>query len=242
MTTPPTGGVTVRDDDALPTLPRASLKRNVRLVVPTGNTVSFVASTTVASIAACGVCRAGALSPPSAAEPPPRYVRTACDAGEAATLPRAPSVCVAATVIDAGAVTTGAVVSATMTLNDAEPLLPCASTAVQATVVEPMGKIEPLAGTQVTVTTPSNASIADAVNVCGVPAGLVASIVTVAGTEICGGVVSPTVTGNDAVPVLPCLSDAVQFTVVSPIGKVAPLAGVQVTATEPSTRSTDDAL
>ena len=52
-----------------------------------------------------------------------------------------------------------------------------------------------------------------------------------------GPVVSVTVTVNDAAPLLPRVSVAVQVTVVAPSGNVAPLAGVQVTATLPSTRS-----
>jgi hypothetical protein len=49
--------------------------------------------------------------------------------------------------------------------------------------------------------------------------------------------VSVTVTVKDAVPVLLRTSVAVQVTVVVPSGNVDPLAGVQLTATLPSTTS-----
>jgi hypothetical protein len=50
-----------------------------------------------------------------------------------------------------------------MTVNEAEPVLPCASVAVQVTVVVPSGNVEPLTGLQVTATTPSMLSVAEAV-------------------------------------------------------------------------------
>ena len=54
----------------------------------------------------------------------------------------------------AGTVTIGAVVSRTVTLNDADAMLPRPSAAEQATVVVPNGKVSPLAGTQSTATSP----------------------------------------------------------------------------------------
>ena len=69
------------------------------------------------------------------------------------------------------------------------------------------------------------------------PVALVASTVAFTGTVITGPVVSVTVTLNDAAPLLPRASVVVQLTVVVPSGNVAPLVGVQVTATLPSTRS-----
>ena len=54
--------------------------------------------------------------------------------------------------------------------------------------------------------------------------------------------VSRTVTVNDAVPAFPYASVAVQVTGVVASGKVAPLAGVQLTATGPSTASVAAAL
>ena len=55
-------------------------------------------------------------------------------------------------------------------------------------------------------------------------------------------VVSRTVIVNDASIVLPRVSLAVQLTVVGPSGNVDALAGVQITATAPSTRSVADAV
>jgi hypothetical protein len=55
------------------------------------------------------------------------------------------------------------VVSFTVTVKEAEPVLPWASVAVQVTVVVPSGNIEPLGGAQVTGTTPSTLSVAEAV-------------------------------------------------------------------------------
>jgi hypothetical protein len=52
-----------------------------------------------------------------------------------------------------------------------------------------------------------------------------------------GPTVSVTVTVNDAVPVFVAASAALQVTVAVPRGNVDPLAGVQLTATAPSTRS-----
>jgi hypothetical protein len=74
------------------------------------------------------------------------------------------------------------------------------------------------------------------------PVAAVASTVAFGGTVITGARVSPTVTVNEVVPLLPCASVAVHPTVVVPNGKVAPLAGVQLTATLPSTVSVAVAL
>ena len=52
-----------------------------------------------------------------------------------------------------------------------------------------------------------------------------------------GGVVSCTVTVKLLAPVLPAASVAEQFTVVTPSAKTPPEAGVQFTATLPSTMS-----
>jgi hypothetical protein len=57
----------------------------------------------------------------------------------------------------------GGVLSVTVTVNEAEPALPWASVAAQATVVTPSGNVEPLTGLQVTATTPSMSSVAEAV-------------------------------------------------------------------------------
>src|SRR2546425_384766 len=161
---------------------------------------------------------------------------------EAVKVKTAPVALIASTVAFAGTVTTGPVVSVTVTVNDAAPMLPCASVAVHVTVVAPSGKVDPLAGVHVVATTPSSASVADAVKVKTAPAAFVASTVAFAGTITTGPVVSVTVTVNDAALVLPCASVALHVTVVAPNGNVAPLAGAQLTAALPSSRSVADAV
>src|SRR5207244_969332 len=148
-------------DVALPTLPLASRKRNTMVVVPTGHSVSAVASITAAFTLACGTSRTGAVSCRSTADPPARNARTRCEAADAATLPRAPSTSVAATVIATGGVTTGATLSTTTTLKDAARVLPCLSVAVHVTVVAPKENVDPLTGAQVVATAPSTTSVAD---------------------------------------------------------------------------------
>jgi hypothetical protein len=61
-----------------------------------------------------------------------------------------------------GTVTAGGVVSVTVTVKEAAPVLPEASVAVQVTVVAPSGNVEPLGGRQVIGTAPSTASTAEA--------------------------------------------------------------------------------
>src|SRR5207249_969040 len=149
---------------------------------------------------------------------------------------------VASTVAWAGTVTTGPTVSVTVTVNDAAPSLPLVSVAVQCTVVGPSGKVDPLAGVQPAARGPSTRSLAVAVKLNTAPVAPVASTVALAGTVTTGPTVSVTVTVNDAAPVLPLASVAVQWTVVAPSGNVAPLAGVQVTGRGPSTTSVADAV
>ena len=84
----------------------------------------------------------------------------------------------------------GAVVSFTVTVKLAEPVLPAASLAVQLTVVVPIGNVEAEAGLHVTGREPSTKSVAVAVNVTAAPAELVASTIISAGTVTVGEVVS----------------------------------------------------
>ena len=89
----------------------------------------------------------------------------------------APAELVASAVMSAGTVITGGVVSAcsvTVTVNDAEPVFPAASLAVQVTVVVPIANVDPEAGAHVGVIGEVTASVAVAVNVTTAPAGLVA--------------------------------------------------------------------
>ena len=115
----------------------------------------------------------------------------------------APAELVASVVISAGTVTTGSVVSRTVTVKVADPVLPAVSVAEQVTVVGPSGKVLPDAGVQTGVIEPSTVSVAVAVNVTTAPAELVASVVISAGTVTTGSVVSRTVTVKVADPVLP---------------------------------------
>src|SRR5713226_2716887 len=72
-------------------------------------------------------------------------------AAVAVKLTKAPLGPVASTTLGAVMVTTGDVVSVTVTVKLAFAALPCASVAVQATVVRPRGKVLPDAGAQETV-------------------------------------------------------------------------------------------
>lgn len=72
----------------------------------------------------------------------------------------APDALVASTTLFAGKESAGAVVSRTVTVNVALPVLPEESVAVHVTVVEPSGKVDPEAGEQTAVRVPSTLSVA----------------------------------------------------------------------------------
>jgi hypothetical protein len=218
VTTGPVVSVTVTVNAADPVLPRASVAVHVTVVAPSGNVAPLAGVQLTATL--------------------PSIVSVA----DALKVNAAPAGLVASTLAFAGTVTTGPVVSVTVTVNEADPVLPRVSVAVHVTVVGPNGKVDPLAGVQLTATVPSIASVADALKVNAAPVELVASTLAFAGTVTTGPVVSVTVTVNAADPVLPRVSLAVQVTVVAPSGNVDPLAGVQLTATTPSRVSVADAL
>jgi hypothetical protein len=136
-----------------------------------------------------------------------------------------------------GAVTTGGVVTTTVTAKLAAPVLPCVSVAVHVTVVVPMANVLPDAGVHVTGSVPSTRSIADAVYATTAPLGPVAGAVMLGGTVTTGDVVLKTVTAKVALDLLPWASVAAQFTVVVPIANVAPEAGVHTGVIAPSTSS-----
>jgi hypothetical protein len=182
------------------------------------------------------------MEPDAGAHVTPTAPSTAsfADALNVATAPDAP---VAAIVLSAGTVTTGAVVSRTVTLKDCGTAgLPARSAAAQVTIVVPTANVEPEAGAHFTATVTSTLSLADGLNVATAPVAFVAVTVMFAGTETIGAVVSITATMNDAVLAWPPLSVALQATVVLPRRNVDPLAGAQIAATGPSTRSIADAL
>src|SRR3989442_14170998 len=89
---------------------------------------------------------------------------------EAVNVYVAPLVRVASTVAFGGTVMTGAVVSVTVTVNDAVLRFACASVRGEGTVGGPKGKADPFAGVQVVAIGPSSASVADGVKGKGGPA------------------------------------------------------------------------
>ena len=103
------------------------------------------------------------------------------------TAPLAP---VAGTVMSAGTVIVGGVLSATLTLNDADAGLPALSFTEQDTAVEPSANVEPGEGVHVGVKEPSTESKAETVKVTTAPFGPVASTVMSPGTVRTGGVLS----------------------------------------------------
>jgi hypothetical protein len=101
----------------------------------------------------------------------------------------------------------------------AVPVLPCASVAEHVTVVVPRRKIDPDADVHVGVSGPSTRSVAVDVNIATAPVGEVCSTVTLAAVTV-GGVVSRTVTRNDAWALSASLSEALKIAG-APCGPVA---------------------
>jgi hypothetical protein len=130
-------GLIVTLKPALPTLPEASLAVQVTAVVPTGNVESDGGVQVTAGDAGPTV--------------------SVADAVNVAT---APAELVASRVMFAGTVTTGGVVSRTVTVNDLAPVFPFPSEAVQFTVVAPTGKTEPEFFEQLTGRDPVTMSVA----------------------------------------------------------------------------------
>src|SRR5712691_8522103 len=130
---------TVTVNVAAPLLPCASVAAHVTVVVPNANADplagSHVAGTTPSTASVAVVVKLNA----------------------------APFAVVASTIAFGGVVITGAVVSCTVRVNEADPILPAVSVAVHLTVVVASGNIEPLAGAHVTGTSVSTLSVADAV-------------------------------------------------------------------------------
>ena len=93
----------------------------------------------------------------------------------------------------------------------------------------PNPNVLPLTGDVVTTGAASTRSVAVGAKVATAPEGLVASKVMLAKAAITGAVVSCTVTVKLPVLTFPASSVAEVFTVVVPMAKVDPLAGVAVT-------------
>jgi hypothetical protein len=118
-------------------------------------------------------------------------------------------------------------------------VLPCASVALQITVVVVTGNGDPDPGLHDGVIAPSTMSVAVAENETAAPPAPVACTPPMfEGTDTTGGVVSVTVTVNDAEPGLLWASVALQVTVVVPTGNVDPDAAEHVGVSDPSTAST----
>ena len=100
----------------------------------------------------------------------------------------------------------GAVLSRTVTVNVRWLELPAASDAVQATVVVPVGKVEPDAGAQDSNGVGSRMSYAVTAYVTIAPEALVAWLVVLAGTVITGAVKSMLIPPTVAVAVFPARS------------------------------------
>src|SRR5713226_489202 len=109
------------------------------------------------------------------------------------------------------------------------PVLPAPSVAEQVMVVLPSAKVLPEEGEQLGVSEPDTVSVAAAVKLTKAPLGPVASTTLGAVMVTTGDLVSVTVTVKLAFAALPCVSVAVQATVVRPRGKVLPDAGAQET-------------
>jgi hypothetical protein len=133
----------------------------------------------------------------------------------------------AGTLMLAGQVTAGGCVSLTVTVKVHALVLPLPSVPVQVTGVVPLAKVEPLAGLQATVA-PGQLSVTLAANVTAALHwfGTTGTLI-LAGQVTAGGCVSLTVTVKVHELVLPLPSVAMQVTVVVPLAKVEPLAGLQ---------------
>src|SRR5437773_8231049 len=112
---------------------------------------------------------------------------------------------------------------ATVTVNDADALLPLSSVAVHVTVVVPAGKLEPDAGSHVTGTAGSTMSVAvGSWYVTTAPPSSPATPLAPSGTPwSTGGRVSTTVTLNEPVVDMPPLSVTPQPMVVVPTGSTS---------------------
>src|SRR3989441_1370080 len=149
---------------------------------------------------------------------------------------------VASTESDAGTVNDGRVVSTAWTVKEAEATFPEKSVAVHVTSVSPRGNEEPDVWSQETWGLGSTRSMTDGGEyVATAPEALVASLVMSPETVRDGGIVSTTVTWNEALAEFPCESVAEQTIVVRPSANVDPDAGLHDTNTDPSTRSEAEA-
>src|SRR5262245_23419351 len=101
-----------------------------------------------------------------------------------------------------GIVSTGGLVSTTVTEKPLVPVFLYRSVDVHWTVVSPRANVDPDAGMQLAGRSPPLGSFADATKLTAAPVGPVASAVIGPGTDTIGGVVSRTIIVNDALPML----------------------------------------
>jgi hypothetical protein len=163
--------------------------------------------------------------------------RSSCSVSLAVTskLTSAPRGPVALTTMVSGTAMVGASL-VTMTVNSPLSCSPAKSVAVQDTMVFPMRKLLPFGGMHTGVSAGCSVSVTVAAKSTMAPVAPVAATVMFAGT-VRSGAVLVIVTEKVACPVKPRESVAVHVTVLMPIGKTAPLAGVQVAVTGPSSGS-----
>ena len=136
-------------------------------------------------------------------------------------------------VIFPGQTATGGSASLTVTENVQALVLPLESVVVHVTVVTPLLNVLPLAGLQAP-DPPEQLSMNVAVKFTTRVQAPEAVLVTIfAGHIVPGSWLSLTVTVNVQVFVLPLVSEAVQVTAVTPLAKVAPLVGTQLTVAPP---------
>lgn len=165
-------------------------------------------------------------------EQPALTLPSIASVAETVKVTAAPAAEVASSMILEGSESAGAILSTTVMVKLPVAVLLALSVAEQLTVLDPSGKVEPEAGLQTTLIVPSTSSVALAVYVTDAPAALVALAVISAGRLRVGGP-SCTVTVKLPLAELPAASVPEQFTVVVPIGKVAPEAGLQLTVPGP---------
>ena len=149
----------------------------------------------------------------------------------------APAELVASAVKLAGVPVIVGAVACTKTVKLVCAVLLWVSVAVHVTVVVVTRNVVPDAGEQTTGTEPPPAAVAVGLAyVTFAPDGPPCTVMLAGVPAITGGV-AWTVTVKLECALLPCASDAVQFTVVVPTGNVEPEVGVQPTGSVPSTRS-----
>ena len=135
------------------------------------------------------------------------------------------------TKMSAGQIIAGASLSITVTLNEHVEVFPSASVATEFTFVVPTGKTLPEDGFEITVE--EQLSVEDTLKLTMAPQSFASVLMFMsAGQLITGNSLSVTITLNEQVEMFPDGSVAIEFTVVVPIEKTLPEAGVEITVVE----------